>query len=317
MTMDVETESLLRASLTELFRANGANASDALDELGWSEVVAEDPAAWSLLFEEQGRVGVASALLDLVVLDALGLPAGCAPVVYPEPHAAITSLLSVAGERAEMRGVVLSAEATEATALVAVGDGGVVVLAASGLERIPVDGIDPESGWMLMSGSAAILRRPANEAGPALATARRALAAELIGIGAAILDLAVEHVSVREQFGRPIGSYQSVRHRLAEAHVALQGARSVLAAAWSDGSDWSAATAKAVAGSAHAGIARHALQVCGAMGLSWEFGLHPLVKRGFALDGLLGSARSIAREQGEGILSGEEPARIGTPATTP
>ena len=50
------------------------------------------------------------------------------------------------------------------------------------------------------------------------------------------------------------------------------------------------------------------------MGLSWEFGVPGLVKRGFALDGLLGSYRSLARSQGAAVLAGEALPRIGSPA---
>ena len=120
--------------------------------------------------------------------------------------------------------------------------------------------------------------------------ARLALASELVAVTQRILDVATDQVSTRRQFGRPIGANQSVRFRLAEGFAELAGARALIAAAWEDGSPDASVWAKAVAGATHDSVAKHALQVCGAIGLSDEHPLPGLVRRGFSLDALLGSA---------------------------
>ena len=115
-----------------------------------------------------------------------------------------------------------------------------------------------------------------------------------------IVDVAVAHASERRQFGRPIGANQAVRHRLAEAYSDVVGARALVAAAWEDGSPSAAAWAKAVAGTAQDAVAKQAIQVCGAIGLSEEHELPRLVRRGFALDALLGSAAMVHGRLGVG-----------------
>ena len=120
--------------------------------------------------------------------------------------------------------------------------------------------------------------------------ARLAVASELVAVTQRILDVAADQVSTRRQFGRPIGANQSVRFRLAEGFAEVAGARALVAAAWEDGSPDASVWAKTVAGATHDSVAKHALQVCGAIGLSDEHPLPGLVRRGFSLDALLGNA---------------------------
>jgi alkylation response protein AidB-like acyl-CoA dehydrogenase len=140
--------------------------------------------------------------------------------------------------------------------------------------------------------------------------ARLAIASELVGVGQRILDGAVRHASERRQFGRPIGANQAVRHRLAEAYSDLVGARALVAAAWEDGSPSAAAYAKAVAGIALDAVAKQAIQVCGAIGLSDEHELPGLVRRGFALDALLGSATVLDGPLGSDFITSAPPAAV-------
>ena len=120
--------------------------------------------------------------------------------------------------------------------------------------------------------------------------ARLAVASELVAVTQRILDVAADQVSTRRQFGRPIGANQSVRFRLAERFAEVAGARALVAAAWEDGSPDASVWAKTAAGATHDSVAKHALQVCGAIGLSDEHPLPGLVRRGFSLDALLGNA---------------------------
>jgi alkylation response protein AidB-like acyl-CoA dehydrogenase len=138
-----------------------------------------------------------------------------------------------------------------------------------------------------------------------MAAARRALAAEIVGVVEAALAVAVAHTIGREQFGRPIGSFQAVRHQLAEAHVALTAARSMLdAARTAPDPAWAAMLAKLQAGRSQAAVMRNAVQVSGAMGLSQEGAMHRYVARAHTLDALYGGHVALACSAGATLLAG-------------
>ena len=131
-----------------------------------------------------------------------------------------------------------------------------------------------------------------------LAAGQRALGWWLTGLGRAMLTLARSHALDRVQFGRPIASFQAVRHRLAETLVALDGAEATLLAAAGEADGTGSMLAKAAAGHAALTAARHGQQVLGGIGFTAEHGLHRHVRRALVLDGLLGSARELTREAG-------------------
>ncbi|MCV7078977.1 acyl-CoA dehydrogenase family protein [Mycobacterium szulgai] len=130
-----------------------------------------------------------------------------------------------------------------------------------------------------------------------LEAGRRSLGWWLVGTSRAMLSLARQHALDRIQFGRPIASFQAVRHRLAEALVAIEGAEATVAAA-TDSDVLSCLLAKAAAGQAALTTARHCQQVFGGIGFTAEHPLHHHIKRSLLLDGLLGSARELTREAG-------------------
>jgi alkylation response protein AidB-like acyl-CoA dehydrogenase len=123
------------------------------------------------------------------------------------------------------------------------------------------------------------------------------------------LTLAINHVSVRVQFGSPIGSFQSPRHALADVSAALAGARALLDESWRFGGRLSALTAKAAAGRAHRAVSDVALQVCGAIGLTVEHELHRYVTRGFQVDALCGSHSQLEAALGDRLFELYEPGR--------
>ncbi|MCV7332276.1 acyl-CoA dehydrogenase family protein [Mycobacterium cookii] len=127
---------------------------------------------------------------------------------------------------------------------------------------------------------------------------RYALGWWLVGAGRAMLALARRHALDRTQFGRPVASFQAIRHRLAETLVAVEGAEATLAAAAAAPDDLSYLLAKAAAGQAALTAARHCQQVLGGIGFTAEHELHRHVKRTLVLDGLLGSSRELTREAG-------------------
>jgi hypothetical protein len=106
-----------------------------------------------------------------------------------------------------------------------------------------------------------------------------ATAAQLVGAGQRMLDMAVEYAKQRTQFGKPIGSYQAIKHKLADVHIALELARPLLygaALSLADGSPDAArdvSAAKVAASEAALLSARSALQTHGAIGFTAEHDL--------------------------------------------
>ena len=131
---------------------------------------------------------------------------------------------------------------------------------------------------------------------PAHHTALTGMAITMVGACQRILDLALEHVRSRQQFGVPIGSFQAVQHKAADMHVAVERARALAYfAALTIAADdprrrLAAAMAKASAGECQSLVFRHGLQLHGAMGFTWENDLQFALKRAKAGDLMLGGA---------------------------
>jgi alkylation response protein AidB-like acyl-CoA dehydrogenase len=120
--------------------------------------------------------------------------------------------------------------------------------------------------------------------------------AQLVGLGHHLLDTTAAYVIERKQFGAPIGSFQAIKHKLADVRIALEFAAPLVyrAASSLTCGDPAARThvsmAKAAAADAASLAARHALQCHGAMGYSFEYDLHLWIKRVWALAGAWGDA---------------------------
>jgi alkylation response protein AidB-like acyl-CoA dehydrogenase len=112
-----------------------------------------------------------------------------------------------------------------------------------------------------------------------------ALSLEAVGIGSKALELAIEYAKTREQFGKPIGTYQAVSHQLADTYVEMELARSLAYwAAWcvAEGDeqvDIACAAAKAYCGDAAVDACERSIQVHGGIGFTWEHVLHVYYKR--------------------------------------
>jgi alkylation response protein AidB-like acyl-CoA dehydrogenase len=121
-----------------------------------------------------------------------------------------------------------------------------------------------------------------------------ALAAEQVGGAARTLEMAVDYAKVREQFGRPIGSFQAIKHKCAGLLIEIEAAR--LAAAYAcdaverPGRDASVAAAVAAAqcSSAYTLTAKECIQVHGGIGYTWEHDAHLHLRRAKASELLLG-----------------------------
>lgn len=123
------------------------------------------------------------------------------------------------------------------------------------------------------------------------------VAAQLLGLARHLLDETVAYVAVREQFGKPVGSQQAIKHKLADVLLSIEFAAPMVArAAYSidhgdDDVSVHAAMAKAAAGDAAKLAVRHALQSHGAIAYTVEYDLHMWMKRIWALDAQWGDAR--------------------------
>jgi alkylation response protein AidB-like acyl-CoA dehydrogenase len=124
-----------------------------------------------------------------------------------------------------------------------------------------------------------------------------ALAAESTGVAQRALEMAVEYAKDRQQFGRPIGSYQAVSHRCAQMLLETENSRSaVYGAAWAADAEpaslpRAAASAKAYASDAGWRVPDASIQVHGGIGFTWEHDLHFFLKRGRANAALYGDSR--------------------------
>lgn len=109
-------------------------------------------------------------------------------------------------------------------------------------------------------------------------------AAQLLGLAQRAVDMSVAYTKDREQFGKPIGSFQAVKHHLANAQVKIEFARPVILAAAAMPHASARISHAKLAATAAADAATHAaVQVHGAMGFSWEVDVHFLLKRSVAL----------------------------------
>ncbi len=181
------------------------------------------------------------------------------------------------------------------TALVDCGDEARLVALAPG-DRAPV-----RSNFMLPVGRIAVNERSGESLGIGSGEALRswwriALAAEILGTMQAALDITVAYVKRRRQFGRAIGSFQAIQHRLAICTVLVEGTRWLtFEAASQDMPGEAAATAAAHAADAANHLFRETHQLTGAMGFTREHDLHVFTMRLQALRLELGGASAHRR----------------------
>ena len=150
----------------------------------------------------------------------------------------------------------------------------------------------------------------------ALDTVEVLLSAEITGVAARAMDMAVEYAKQRTQFDRPIGAYQAVSHRCADMLLAVESARSATYfAAWTADADpvalaQAAAVAKATAAETGWRVTSSALQVHGGIGFTWEHDLQFFLKRAAADARLFGSVAAHRDRVAAGFgLDGDSAAR--------
>jgi alkylation response protein AidB-like acyl-CoA dehydrogenase len=140
-------------------------------------------------------------------------------------------------------------------------------------------------GWLHLDDAPAQLLGGADAVDALLDRGATFTAAEMLGSAGRVLDLAAEYAKERVQFGRPIGSFQAVKHRCADMLVDVEGMRStVYWAAWCIGADdpdasIAASTTKTWCSDASKRVMASGLQVHGGIGFTWEHDLHFFLKR--------------------------------------
>ena len=138
-------------------------------------------------------------------------------------------------------------------------------------------------------------------------------AAQLVGLGDAMIAQATEYAKMRQQFGQPIGAFQAIKHQLASCVVATEFAKPVVwrAAAALQARDENApihvSHAKLAATDAAIAAAETAIQVHGAMGYTYEVDLHFWMKRTWALAGAWGDRAFHLRRIDQAVLGGSLP----------
>ena len=281
-----------------------------------------DEARWSTI-SEMGLIGLmapeAAGGLGMGLIDLVGIAEAAGYVALPEPLVELTGvtiplLASLDNDRGWLEkaaGGSFVAIAHPVNSFVADADQAEMLLLGDGdaIHLVPRDAVSLERqesfdafrrlfsvDW---SPSPATLAGrdwgQAAERGAVLA------AAQLIGLGQRCIDLAVAYARDRTQFGKPIGSYQAVKHLVANAQVQVEFARPVVQAAAVElplgtiASRARVAHAKIVAGEAADLAARTAVQVFGAMGMTWEADVHFFLKRALALKSAWGTPARHSR----------------------
>ena len=298
----------LRRLATEF---DGAPLSGALDDFGFVEFLAEAPReAVSTLFDAVGRAGsMSSAIQDVLVLPfgevLLDGIAGYS-VVVPAAGASFAGVGD--GITVSLRGLLIGGRANVGL-LAPVAVRGELVWARVSepgpVSTRPVAGLDPALGMAEVSAndvSATVVSegRQATAVWNAVATSgRRALSYQIVAAVGQMIDLAIAHARDRVQFGRPIGSFQAVRNRLADSHVAREAAAGALDAAWDADDQYLAGMlAKSLAGRAARIAGAHCQQVLAGVGFTAEHPFHRFLGRALVLDSVLGSATELPKAIG-------------------
>ena len=267
-------------------------------DLGWTEL--NDPVSaveLAIVFEELGRATDPSPFLATM--------SQFAPLAVDrfDPHESGTAVYNGVSAHRDADGWVLDGTARHvldgdrADRLAVVTGAGVFIVASNQVAARRVAAFDPvlhvadvSFGEVRVPDSARVTvdRERAHH------VALTGMAITMVGACQRILDLVLEHVRSREQFGVPIGSFQAVQHKAADMHVAVERARALayfaaLTIAADDPRRRLAATmAKASAGECQALVFRHGLQLHGAMGFTWENDLQFALKRAKAGELMLG-----------------------------
>ncbi|MEV0620323.1 acyl-CoA dehydrogenase family protein [Nonomuraea sp. NPDC050404] len=209
-------------------------------------------------------------------------------------------------------GQAYAADADLADLLVVVRDGGARLVRAESVRLAPRPGVDPCRPLFEVDYGAS--EELTGDVGAALRAATVATAAQLVGVARELLSVTVAYARVRTQFGAPIGSFQAVKHHLADVAVAVEFAAplvygAALSAEQQESADRDASAAKVAAGEAAALAARVALQVHGAIGYTEELDLRFWLARAWSLATAYGTTAAHRERLRTAIVHGGPPRR--------
>jgi alkylation response protein AidB-like acyl-CoA dehydrogenase len=288
-----------RSPFTKVREAAEAGAYDSalwgeLVELGWPGIAVS---------EEHGGQGLGAVELA-VLLEELGYACAATPFLSIATAAAVIDAAGSDEQRSRWLPGLVSGEltagiGTRELAADAHGAAVVVLLDANGGEvqlvespqAEPIVTIDATRRFASVSGDGQPLGAGAGE------RVRAAVAAEVVGVCQRALDMTLQYVKERQQFGTPVGSFQAVSHRCAEMLLNTESTRSAAYyAAWAVGADpdrLAEAAALAAAAAADSGreVTSAAIQMHGGIGFTWEADVHWLFKRAQLDTALLGGAK--------------------------
>ncbi|MEZ5566818.1 MAG: acyl-CoA dehydrogenase family protein [Halioglobus sp.] len=292
---------------------------------GWDTESGRDAALWAQL-AELGLTGMtvpeAQGGLGMTAVDFVLLAEECGYVALPEPlvHTALVAvpaLQAVGGELAEkwlpeiagggaqvvvgLEQNVLVEDAHVADLLLLQQGDTLVAAESDAVTLVRNESVDPSRRLYQVSvtGEATVVARGDAAEGvaqQALNCGALGAAAQALGLAQRMVDMSVQYTSERQQFGKPIGSFQAVKHHMANVAVRLEYAKApVYRAAYALAHGQPIASravshAKLVACEAASLAARNSIQVHGAMGYTWEVDLHIFMKKAWALANTWGDA---------------------------
>jgi hypothetical protein len=280
-----------------------ASSVDALDSLGWWELVhqldhADARSAVFAVFRAQGRELTGSpalgALLAAPYLDGSSATADSTVAAIRRHSRRRGPVWLVVGELGAQR--VLFDDPAHGVVVVEIGAVDARPVEVPGhlaLHEVTPD-LSRHASWSTAS--------PIDEVrGRSLHLGQIALAAEILGAAENAVDLAVRYAGDREQFGRPIGSFQAVRHLLAWARtdcVAIEAVVQTALGTLNDPPTCYGAVVKALAGRNGRRACQRSLQVLGGIGFTAEHPHHLHYSRVLALDALLGTSAHLTADLG-------------------
>ncbi len=299
--------------LVRSLASSGRDTDDTLwqrgAELGWTGLAVPEErggagqglAELCLVAEEIGRAVAPGAVTDTALiglaLARLGQPDLLPALAAGDLKASLACHGGVAG-RYEAGGLVLSGRATAVQAAAAADWLLVTVSTEQGRRLVLVERartavelrrtLDETRRWydVVLDGIGAGVVAADDADLQWLADAAAVLiAADSLGAGERLLEMTVRHVTTREQFGRPLGSFQSVKHKVADMLMTLKGARAatyyaaLALDAGAAGATAAASAAKAFTTGGVATLAGEALQAHGGIGFTWEHDLHLYLRR--------------------------------------
>ena len=286
------------AARSPIARVREAAEAASYDESLWQEIAG---LGWPGIAVDEEHGGQGLGMVELaVLLEEQGYAVAASRFLSTATVAAVISACGSDEQRSSLLGGLLSGElgagvGTRELCADAVGAGVVIVL--DGDEAVLIE--RPEVEVLVTIDSTRRFGRVIGGEGSSLGAGaadrvRAAIAAEVVGLAQRALDMTLEYVKDRKQFGVPVGSFQAVSHRCAQMLLHTESARSTAYfAAWAADADperLAEAAALAAAAAAEAGreVTASAIQAHGGIGFTWEADVHWLYKRAQLDAALLG-----------------------------